>query len=202
MGLALSALALGLALLPLETPPFTRTLVLTYSQVPDGQATELAEATRRFVVSGDPQAGAVLAGLMPPDAVSHLADVQRVLEAAMWATVLLAVIVALWVWWSARQGDLKAVSEALAVGAGGIGVLVGLSAVIAVTDFDRFFAAFHSLFFAAGTWTFPSDSLLIRLFPEQFWVTAGLSWALLVAVLAVAYATLSWWLRRPSKGQA
>ena len=33
----------------------------------------------------------------------------------------------------------------------------------AAIDFDGLFAAFHSLFFQAGTWTFPYDSLLITL---------------------------------------
>jgi uncharacterized membrane protein len=59
--------------------------------------------------------------------------------------------------------------------------LVVLGGLAAVFDFSTFFAAFHSLFFAAGTWQFPYDSLLIRLFPERFWTTAGAAWAVLAA---------------------
>ena len=59
-------------------------------------------------------------------------------------------------------------------------VAVGVAVVAAVTSFDAFFTAFHGLFFAAGTWTFPADSLLIRLFPEPFWEASGAAWAALV----------------------
>jgi gltX_bact: glutamyl-tRNA synthetase len=37
-----------------------------------------------------------------------------------------------------------------------------------VADFNGFFAAFHSLFFASGTWTFSYDSLLITMYPPEF----------------------------------
>ena len=66
---------------------------------------------------------------------------------------------------------------ALKVGAAVSAVFVLLAAAAAVLDFSAFFTAFHGLFFEAGTWTFPYDSLLIRLFPESFWVAAGVGWA-------------------------
>ena len=62
-----------------------------------------------------------------------------------------------------------------------------VAAGTAVLDFDTFFSAFHGLFFEPGTWTFPSDSVLIRLFPEAFWIAAGASWATLVLVAAAGY---------------
>ena len=68
--------------------------------------------------------------------------------------------------------------------------VVVLGAASAFVDFDTFFAAFHGLFFRSGTWTFPYDSMLIRLFPERFWIASGVAWATLTgagaAVLLVA----------------
>ncbi|MDP2400524.1 MAG: DUF1461 domain-containing protein, partial [Actinomycetota bacterium] len=42
------------------------------------------------------------------------------------------------------------------------------------------FAQFHALFFEGDTWLFPAGELLIELFPEPFWMTAGATWAGLV----------------------
>ena len=53
-------------------------------------------------------------------------------------------------------------------------------------NFERFFAWFHGLFFSAGTWEFPADSLLIEVFPEGFWVAAGSTWGALVMLGGVA----------------
>jgi hypothetical protein len=44
------------------------------------------------------------------------------------------------------------------------------------------------MFFRAGTWTFPADSLLIRLFPERFWEASG---AVLAALSLLGGATLA-----------
>ena len=69
-------------------------------------------------------------------------------------------------------------------------VIVVLGAVAGLLNFDALFTWFHGLFFAAGTWEFPADSLLIEVFPEPFWSTAAAVWAGLVllgaGILAVA----------------
>jgi len=78
---------------------------------------------------------------------------------------------------------------------------VVLAAVAAVTDFDTFFSAFHGVFFAEGTWTFPYDSLLIRLFPEPFWAVSGASWAGLVLTIALGYGAAGAWLVRGERSR-
>ena len=50
-------------------------------------------------------------------------------------------------------------------------VVVG---VLGVLGWEQFFTQFHSVFFASGTWTFSLQDTLIRLFPGQFWVDAGI----------------------------
>ena len=59
--------------------------------------------------------------------------------------------------------------------AAGIAVVAvfALLAAWVVVDFNGFFAAFHSLFFANGTWTFSYDSLLITMYPPEFWIRDG-----------------------------
>ena len=54
-------------------------------------------------------------------------------------------------------------------------VVLGLWGLV---DFNGLFAAFHSLFFVEGTWTFNYDSLLISMYPIDFWMGMGAVWVL------------------------
>ena len=52
-------------------------------------------------------------------------------------------------------------------------------------DFNGFFTFMHSLFFASGTWTFDANSLLIMMFPTNFWIGMGVAFALISSILAI-----------------
>jgi len=184
-GLVFGVFAVGAALLPLELAWFTRLLSLRFAEIPDALALPLAEASRRFVVAGDPAARDALMRVMTLDAVTHLDDVRGVIATANAATVVMLAVLGLWVF--LRRGDRALIAASLRAGALSVGAFALLAAAIAVVDFDAFFAAFHGLFFAPGTWTFPADSVLIRLFPEPFWSTAGAVWGAIVVLMAGAY---------------
>ncbi len=68
---------------------------------------------------------------------------------------------------------------------GGVIALFAVLLVWTMLDFDGFFAAIHSLFFAAGTWTFPYDSLLICMYPQAFWMGMGAVWLATTAALSI-----------------
>ena len=55
---------------------------------------------------------------------------------------------------------------------------------------DTAFAAFHAVFFAAGTWQFGPDSNLLRFFPEPFWYEVALVAGVTILVGAVLVALL------------
>lgn len=196
-GIALAVFAIGVVLLCLEQPWFTQTLVARYSVLARPEASQVGEAARRFVTSGDAVARSTLDRLMTADAVQHLDDVRRVLAGARTVTIVLGLALIVWVVVFARRRP-RELSRALLVAAAILGAFVLVAGTVALTDFDAFFSAFHGLFFAPGTWTFPSDSLLIRLFPEPFWVAAGAAWAVGVLVMAASYAVLGWFVRRRS----
>lgn len=118
-------------------------------------------------------------------AVSHLVDVRVVLRATAGAYFLAA----LGAWGTGRalgRRDTAALRRALRTGAVAPLVAVAAVALWAAADFGSFFTAFHGVFFADGTWTFPSDSLLILCFPQPFWVSMGVVWATGSAAVAVA----------------
>ncbi len=199
-GVALAVIAVGLGVALLSTSPFTRSLAVRYSM--GGQAVglspqdtlDLVERVRVFVVRGDGELPVLVAGQPGFDvaSIAHLEDVRSVLNSARVATLLLVIGVGLWIAATVRLGERTRVGVALKVGAAVSAVLVLLAAVAAALDFSAFFTAFHGVFFEAGTWTFPYDSLLIRLFPESFWVDAGMGWAALVLTIAGAYWIVGW----------
>lgn len=136
--------------------------------------------------------------VLTPDAVSHLDDVFGVAQAAKWW--LLAAVVAACVGCTATafRGGKRLLGRVLAgAGVSVLAVFALLAAWVAI-DFDGFFAQFHSLFFAAGTWTFSWDSLLICMYPPEFWVGMGAIWLVVTVACCVVCITIGRLLRKGS----
>lgn len=136
--------------------------------------------------------------VLAPDAVSHLDDVFGVVQAAKWW--LLAAVVAACVGCTATafRGGKRLLGRVLAgAGVSVLAVFALLAAWVAI-DFDGFFAQFHSLFFAAGTWTFSWDSLLICMYPPEFWVGMGAIWLVVTVACCVVCITIGRLLRKGS----
>ena len=136
--------------------------------------------------------------VLTPDAVSHLDDVFGVVQAAKWW--LLAAVVAACVGCTATafRGGKRLLGRVLAgAGVSVLAVFALLAAWVAI-DFDGFFAQFHSLFFAAGTWTFSWDSLLICMYPPEFWVGMGVIWLVVTVACCVVCITIGRLLRKGS----
>ncbi len=188
-----AAVAVGLAALALTIPVFT-TATSQWLDVPTSAGLSTAETLRlsgavRSLVSDrrfDPLPAEYRGHpAFDAQAVSHLMDVRAVIGGARVATGAAAALLAIWVGWRVgRRRWARLRSGMIAGGWLTLGAVL-LAAATAVMDFETFFAWFHGLLFKSGTWTFPEDSLLIRLFPERFWVTAGLAWGAIAALTAV-----------------
>ena len=147
----------------------------------------LAKADERYVLT--------------PDAMSHLDDVYRVVSAAKpW---LLFAVVASGVCCMAiacRAG--KRCLGGVLIVAGGVVLAAFLACGVAIAvDFEGFFQLFHSLFFAAGTWEFSYDSLLICMYPENFWMGMGAIWLVVTLVCCILCLIFGKLLRRTSVAQ-
>ena len=143
------------------------------AQGPDGG---LAIDPTRYDDVKDALAGASERYTLTPDALSHLDDVYRVVQAARpW---LFAALIAACVGCTAVafRGGRRALGRVLVAAGGAVLAAFAVMAAWVAVDFDGFFAAFHSLFFAAGTWTFSWDSLLICMYPPRFWIGMGAVW--------------------------
>lgn len=123
--------------------------------------------------------------------VSHMTDVKLVMWYAMLIGVVLLALTLLFflllrAW---RPGGF---ARGVFAGAWVTLGLIVAAAVLAILDWQRFFTEFHRLLFADGTWTFSADSALIRLYPEQFWIDAGI-WIVALLVIFSLIALLATW---------
>lgn len=189
-----TVLVVGSAVLALTTPVYTSAAsqwlgVSQTAGVPAADVLRLSGQVRALVADDEFEPlPSTFNGAPAFDsgAVSHLMDVRAVISAARLATGIVALLLATYTGLCVMRGRVDRLRAGMRVAALLCGIVVVLAAAAALTDFSRFFAGFHGLFFKSGTWTFPADSLLIRLFPERFWAASGAAWGGLVFIGAGA----------------
>jgi hypothetical protein len=201
-----ASLVTGSAVLALTVPVYTSAMtqaldVPRSAGLPAADVVRLAGSVRALVADSGyeplPASWGGQPGFDGP-AVSHLLDVRGVIASARVATGIASLLLAAYVAYCVVKRRSARLAAGLRAGAAVSGTLVVLGLVAAALDFSWFFTEFHGLFFASGTWTFPADSLLIRLFPERFWMASGAAWAALMAVgAAVLLVAAKFVLERP-----
>jgi integral membrane protein (TIGR01906 family) len=123
--------------------------------------------------------------------VSHMADVKLVILSAFGAGALLVVLSLVAILYLRRRSTGGVRRGLFAGSIVTLVIIVGLG-VLAVLGWEQFFTEFHRVFFANGTWTFSLQDTLIRLFPGQFWVDAGIVIGALVLLAALLTLILTW----------
>lgn len=127
--------------------------------------------------------------------ISHMADVKNLIGILTLVAVIGAIGIVMFGLYKCRAGG-SGMRGSLRAGPILTVVLFGVLAVLAVVGWDQFFTGFHNVFFADGTWTFYMNDSLIRLFPPQFWIDAGIAVAVIVLALCVFAFVLSFVGRR------
>ena len=116
------------------------------------------------------------AGALDSFMLTHLKDCTPIFENIKKLFVMLGMISVVACVVTAIVGGKKSLSKLLWQSS-----LIAILVIIAFGawvgfSFDSFFTWMHSLFFTAGTWTFSSSSLLICMYPENFWMGMGIVW--------------------------
>lgn len=123
--------------------------------------------------------------------VSHMADVKLVILSAFGAgaaLILLSIVAMIYL----RRRSSGGIRRGLFAGSiATLVIILGLGG-LAVLGWEQFFTEFHRIFFANGSWTFSLEDTLIRLFPGQFWVDAGIVIGALVLLASLATLVLTW----------
>ena len=114
---------------------------------------------------------------------SHMRDVGGLVRALVALEVL--ALAALLIAGRRLRAERTRRGRLLLVGAAVVGGAAVAGALVFAVAFEAAFAAFHALFFAAGTWQFSTDSNLLRLFPQPFWFELSLVAGAVVAVSAL-----------------
>lgn len=138
--------------------------------------------------------------LMTESEVAHMADVKAVIATSFAAGFVLLVVAVIMAWFLIRRYP-GGVRRALFAGAVATLVAAVALAALAVVNWDAFFTGVHALFFADGTWTFQYSDTLLRLYPEQFWLDAGIAVGALV-LIAVAATLVATWPTRSRRDRA
>ena len=121
------------------------------------------------------------------DAISHLDDCYAIARFAYPMIIAAAIIALAGLFFTGITGKRRRLGGVfLAAGILVIALFIAL-AVWAIMDFQGFFTAFHSVFFAKGNWTFPSNSLLICALPAAFWAGMGAVWLLVSFLLSIIF---------------
>lgn len=148
----------------------------------DADETQLAAAPEEYTLTSD--------------ALSHLDDVYRVVEVARIALAVIALLAVAACAHVAIRVSKRALGGVLMAAAIAVVAAFALLAIWVAVDFNGFFAAFHSLFFANGTWTFSWDSLLITMYPPAFWIGMGAVWLATTCLLSALSIVVGAKLRR------
>jgi len=125
--------------------------------------------------------------VLTSEAISHLDDVYKVVSVAKVVLIVLTLLgIGGCIFLGIKEGR-RALGLTITAAAIIVLVLFALVAAWAAISFQTFFTFLHSLFFADGTWTFSAESLLIRMYPTNFWIGMGVIW-LATTVLACIFA--------------
>lgn len=123
--------------------------------------------------------------------VSHMADVKLVILSAFGAGILLVLLSVIAIIYLRRRSTGGVRRGFFAGSIVTLVIIIGLG-VLAFLGWEQFFTEFHRIFFASGSWTFALEDTLIRLFPGQFWIDAGIVIAALVLLTAIVTMVLTW----------
>lgn len=123
--------------------------------------------------------------------VSHMADVKLVILSAFGAGILLTLLSIIAIIYLRRRSTGGVRRGLFAGSIVTLVIIIGLG-VLAFLGWEQFFTEFHRIFFANGSWTFALEDTLIRLFPGQFWIDAGIVIAALVLLTAIITLVLTW----------
>lgn len=122
--------------------------------------------------------------------IAHMQDVKFLISLLYLIAIVMGIIAVIFMLLLSRSG---AVGVRPGLFWGSLVTLLGFAAlgVLGALDFDAFFTGFHQVFFDAGTWQFYVDDALIRLFPQTFWVDAGIAAAAIVLIVAITLLLLN-----------
>lgn len=139
------------------------------------------------------------------DEQAHMQDVKIIISAlnftyytsALFFIILF--IMAYYYYKSSKGRFLSFISRILIYGSIAAFCFLAVIFLWSVFSFESLFFLMHLVLFPQGNWTFPMDSLLITLFPEQFFFDISLRIFIYAIFQSVVFLIIGIWLRKQIK---
>jgi len=132
---------------------------------------------------------------------SHLEDVRNLftlIKRTYYFFVLFLVVIILYL---LKSGKFNYLMPKALILSGVSSLLLLLFVFLASLNFTNFFSIIHKPFFAANTWIFPADSLLIQTFPQQFFQGFARMLFILIAINSSVFLGIGLFVRKKFKQQ-
>jgi hypothetical protein len=123
--------------------------------------------------------------------ISHLRECTPIFSVITWLFVVLLIATLVVLLVAAIMSGKRRVATILRqCGIATLLIFLAL-AIWIIVDFNGLFVTMHQILFADGNWTFSSTSLLICMYPTDFWIGMGVIWIALSAILSAIFIALS-----------
>ena len=136
---------------------------------------------------------------------SHMKDVKSLIDTLMtiyYAAAILSIIVFAYLFVKFKDDKFSFISiiaKSLLYSSIACIVFLVILFLSSVFYFDQLFILFHHVFFPQGNWMFDSSSLLITLFPQQFFFDTALKIFIYAVVQALIFFGIGWWINKELK---
>lgn len=139
------------------------------------------------------------------DEKSHMQDVKhliRLMQIIYYSAA--AISVALFFYCYKKFKDdrfefIKVLAKSLLYSSIAAMIFLSIISLMSIFNFTFLFTVFHLIFFPQGNWMFSSDSLLITLFPEQFFFDIALRIFVFAMFQAIIFFSIGYWMRKQLK---
>ena len=134
--------------------------------------------------------------------VSHMQDVKNLIalmDMMYYLSAIIFVCIFFYIYIQFNKDIMKFLEKTYSMiiyGAIAAMVFLVLFFIITVFYFEPFFIMFHLLFFPQGNWVFAPTSLLITIFPEQFFIDITLRIFVFALVQAIVFLIIGIWVRK------
>lgn len=136
---------------------------------------------------------------------SHMEDVKnliRIMQFTYYSAALLCVAIFIYAYKIFRDDQfrfIKIISKATFYSAVISITFLMILFLMTVFSFNFLFTVFHLIFFSQGNWMFSSDSLLITLFPQQFFFDISLRIFVYAMFQSAIFFGIGYWMRKQLK---
>jgi integral membrane protein (TIGR01906 family) len=118
-------------------------------------------------------------------ALDHLDDVYSVVTIVKGVLIFCAIAAATLLLLSGIFFGRKCLAREFICAGGAVILIFLVLGAWAALDFNQMFNWLHTLFFTGESWIFPADSLLITIYPQNFWIGMGIIWLVISLACAI-----------------